>query len=97
MRRRRGRGFSPLPPRGEGAHLVCQFHAASGSMGRAPQSRGSRTKGTVMAKNKHLTDIERLEIEHGLRHRLSLKKIAAKIGKHHSTVAREIPARIVAS
>ena len=50
-----------------------------------------------MAKNKHLTDLERLEIEHGLRHGLSLKKIAAKIGKHHSTVAREILARSVAS
>ena len=50
-----------------------------------------------MAKNKHLTDAERLEIEHGLRHGLSLKKIAAKIGKHHSTVAREILARSVAS
>ena len=50
-----------------------------------------------MAKNKHLTDAERLEIEHGLRHGLSLKKIAAKIGKHHSTVAREILARSVVS
>ena len=50
-----------------------------------------------MAKNKHLTDLERLEIEHGVRHGLSLKKIAAKIGKHHSTVAREILARSVAS
>ena len=50
-----------------------------------------------MAKHKHLTDSERLEIEHGLRHRLSLKKIAAKIGKHHSTVAREVLARSVAS
>ena len=43
-----------------------------------------------MAKNKHLTDADRLEIEHGLRHGLSIKKIAAKIGKHHSTVAREV-------
>ena len=50
-----------------------------------------------MAKNKHLTDLERLEIEHGVRHGLSLKKVAAKIGKHHSTVAREILARSVAS
>ena len=50
-----------------------------------------------MARNKHLTDVERLEIEHGLRHGLSIKKIAAKIGKHHSTVAREICARSVAS
>lgn len=50
-----------------------------------------------MAKNKHLTDAERLEIEHGLRHGLSLKKIPAKIGKHHSTVVREIRARCVDS
>jgi IS30 family transposase len=38
-----------------------------------------------------------MEIEHGLRHGLSMKKIAAKIGKHPSTVAREILARGVAS
>ena len=50
-----------------------------------------------MATNKHLTDAERLEIEHGLRHGLSFKKIAAQIGKHHSTIAREICARSRAS
>lgn len=50
-----------------------------------------------MAKNKHLTDADRLEIEHGLRHRLSIQKIAAKIGKHPSTVSREICARSVVS
>jgi transposase, IS30 family len=50
-----------------------------------------------MSKNKHLTDSDRAEIEHGLRHGLSINKIAAKIGKHHSTVAREICSRSVAS
>jgi len=50
-----------------------------------------------MSKNKHLTDADRMEIEHGLRHGLSINKIAAKIGKHHSTIAREICARCVAS
>jgi transposase, IS30 family len=50
-----------------------------------------------MATNKHLTDLERLEIEHALKQGVSLKKIAAKVGKHHSTVAREILARSVAS
>ena len=50
-----------------------------------------------MATSKHLTDADRLEIEHGLRHGQSIKKIAAKIGKHHSTVAREICARSLAS
>lgn len=50
-----------------------------------------------MDKYKHLTDADRLEIEHGLRYGLSIKKIAAKIGKHHSTIAREIRARSVPS
>jgi len=50
-----------------------------------------------MTTNKHLTDSDRAEIEHGLRHGLSINKIAAKIGKHHSTVAREICSRSVAS
>jgi transposase, IS30 family len=50
-----------------------------------------------MEKYTHITDADRLEIEHGLRHRLSIKKIAAKIGKHHSTVAREVRARSLAS
>ena len=50
-----------------------------------------------MTKNKHLTDHDRLEIEHALRQGISLGKIAAKIGKHHSTVSREIVARSVVS
>ena len=50
-----------------------------------------------MAKYKHITDSERLEIEHALKQGTSLKKIAAKVGKHHSTIAREIVARSVAS
>jgi transposase, IS30 family len=50
-----------------------------------------------MATCKHLTDLERLEIEHGLRQSASLKAIAVKIGKHHSTVAREILARRITS
>jgi len=50
-----------------------------------------------MAQNKHLNDADRLEIEHGLRHGLSIKKIAAQIGKHHSTVTREIRARSLVS
>jgi IS30 family transposase len=48
-------------------------------------------------KNKHLTDLERLEIEHALRQRTSLKKIAVKLGKHHSTLSREILSRRIAS
>lgn len=54
-------------------------------------------KGTVMEKYKHITNTDRMEIEHGLRHRLSIKKIAAKIGKHHTTLAREIQARSLIS
>ena len=46
-----------------------------------------------MAKNKHITDIDRLEIEHAIKQGLSFKKIAAKIGKHHSSVSREVLAR----
>ena len=48
-------------------------------------------------KNKHLTNLERLEIEHALRQCTSLKKIAAKLGKHHSTLSREILSRRIAS
>ena len=48
-------------------------------------------------KNKHLADLERLEIEHSLRQGASLKQIAKKIGKHHSTLSREILARRTAS
>ena len=48
-------------------------------------------------KNKHLTDLERLEIEHALRQRISIKKIAVQIGKHHSTLSREILSRRIAS
>lgn len=44
-------------------------------------------------KNKHLTDIERQDVEHGLRQGLSLKQISAKLGKHHSTLSREILSR----
>jgi len=66
-------------------------------MDRAPQWRGAETKGTVMAKHRHLTDHDRLEIEHALRKRMSLRKTAEAIGKHHSTVAREILARRVTS
>jgi len=44
-------------------------------------------------KNRHLTNLERLEIEHSLRQGASLKQIAKKIGKHHSTLSREIFSR----
>lgn len=50
-----------------------------------------------MAKNKHLTDHDRLEIEHLIRHKVSFRQIAAKIGKHHSTLSREILNRRVVS
>jgi IS30 family transposase len=50
-----------------------------------------------MAKNKHLTDIERLQIEQWLKERTSIKQIAKKLGKSKSTISREIRARAVAS
>jgi len=48
-------------------------------------------------KNKHLTDLERLELEHALRQGLSLRKLATKLAKHHSTRSREILSRRMAS
>lgn len=50
-----------------------------------------------MAKNKHLTDSERLQIEGWLRERLSFKKIADNLNKSQSTISREILARSVGS
>ena len=50
-----------------------------------------------MAKGKHITDLDRLEIEHELKQGISFKQIAAKIGKHHSSVSREVLARRTAS
>lgn len=50
-----------------------------------------------MAKRKHITDLDRLEIEHELKRRSSFKKIAEKIGKHHSSISREILARRTSS
>ena len=46
-----------------------------------------------MAKSKHLSDTDRCSIEHDLSLRLSLKKIAAKLGKSTSTISREIRSR----
>jgi len=50
-----------------------------------------------MAKNKHLTDSERLEIEQGLKKRVPLKRIAESLGKSTSTVSREIRAHALTS
>ena len=38
----------------------------------------------------HLTDAERLQIEHELHHGMSLQQIARKLGKSHSTISREV-------
>ena len=87
----------PLPPGGGGAvslPITCGiwFYV------RPPRNHARRKhQGTVMGKSKHITDSNRLVIEHELRLGTSLKKIAAKISKHHSTVAREIRARNVVS
>ena len=43
--------------------------------------------------SKHLTDLDRLEIEHGLKHRKSLRQIARSVGKSLKTVSREIQSR----
>jgi len=50
-----------------------------------------------MAKNKHLTDEERLQIENWLKERISLKQIANWLGRSTSTVSREIRARALPS
>ena len=46
-------------------------------------------------KNKHLTEVERLQIEALLSKGFSLKKIAAFLGKSTSTISREIRAHAV--
>ncbi len=50
-----------------------------------------------MAKNKHLTDAERLQIEQWLKDRVSIKQIALKLSKSTSTVSREIRSRATPS
>ena len=50
-----------------------------------------------MAKNKHLTDEERLLIENWLKGGISLKKIAGELGKSTSTISREIRAHALSS
>ena len=50
-----------------------------------------------MAKNKHLTDEERLQIEQWLKEHVSIKKIAIKLEKSTSTISREIRNRAVSS
>jgi len=50
-----------------------------------------------MGKNKHLTDDERLQIEHCLRAGMSLNGIAEELGKDRSTISREIRAHALAS
>lgn len=56
-----------------------------------------KTEDIVMAKSKHLTDAERLQIEQYLRDRVSIKQIALKLSKSTSTVSREIRSRAITS
>jgi IS30 family transposase len=50
-----------------------------------------------MAKNKHLTNPERQQIEQLLNQRVSIKKIALNLGKSTSTITREVIKRAVES
>jgi IS30 family transposase len=50
-----------------------------------------------MAKNKHLTNDERLQIERLLAEQVPFAQIAEKLGKHKSTISREVRARIIVS
>jgi len=43
--------------------------------------------------NKHITDSERLVIEHCLKKRMSFSEIAIEVKKHRSTISREVLAR----
>lgn len=38
----------------------------------------------------HLSDSDRMEIEHGLRQRMPFQQIARKLGKPHTTISREV-------
>ena len=50
-----------------------------------------------MAKNKHLTDSERMEIEYLLKTQISIKQIAVRLDKSATTISREIRAHAIAS
>ena len=50
-----------------------------------------------MAKNKHLTDEERMQIEYWLKGGNSLNTIAVELGKNRATISREIRARAISS
>jgi IS30 family transposase len=52
---------------------------------------------TIMAKHKHLTDEERLQIENWLKGGVSLKQIARELEKSTSTVSREVRAHAISS
>jgi len=51
----------------------------------------------TMAKNKHLVNEERSQIEHLLRNGKSIKEIARTLDKSTSTISREIKKRAVPS
>jgi len=50
-----------------------------------------------MAKYKHMTDYERLQIEYLLKEGVSLKGIAEELGRSTSTISREVRARAIPS
>lgn len=50
-----------------------------------------------MAKNKHLSDAERLQIEQWLKDGISIRQMASKLNKCTSTVSREIRSRAIVS
>jgi len=50
-----------------------------------------------MAKNKHLTNEERQQIERMLSEQISLKRIADTLGKHPATISREVRAHAIES
>jgi len=50
-----------------------------------------------MANYKHISDSERMQIEHWLKEHISIKKIALNLGRSTSTISREICTRAISS
>jgi IS30 family transposase len=79
---------NPCSPMGERLRLVWQIFPFCRKIFLCLASKKQGEIG--MAKNKHLTDEERILIENWLKARISLKEIARNLEKSTSTVSREI-------
>ena len=75
-----GRGLLPL---GGGRDKSANSVRVPVAWVSARQPRLAATPRTPMTKFTHITDSERLQIEHGLRQGASIRMIAATIARHH--------------